>query len=326
MDKPIMEERINSDSPQKLKPSSADVGERTLSSQPRCVTDVSKLSDRTVGKELLAVDVCYSGQAISEEVHLDSSKLIAREMVAYKNPDKGQNCDQVTVAQNLTYMACPSPIEAKGSKNIEDGVCSNNERPEKDNKSPAPVADLNMLLNITEASDDTNLQGEIVPSNNEVSVELTETGSIMKENTKGAFDDSKLLGGETTSNLGSEETSFIGNDSDDANNENVTLIKNVAGTEQPIVDDTTSTRSSFSCFTHGDSGLPGHACLSGSDYIPFSGSISIRSDSSTTSAHSFAFPVLHSEWSSSPVKMAKPDRRHLRKQRGWRTALICCKF
>uniref|UniRef100_A0A5B6ZT01 18S pre-ribosomal assembly protein gar2-related n=1 Tax=Davidia involucrata TaxID=16924 RepID=A0A5B6ZT01_DAVIN len=60
--------------------------------------------------------------------------------------------------------------------------------------------------------------------------------------------------------------------------------------------------------------------------IAYSGSISLRSDSSTTSTRSFAFPVLQSEWNSSPVRMAKADRRHLRKHRGWRQGLLCCRF
>ncbi|OWM89439.1 hypothetical protein CDL15_Pgr024187 [Punica granatum] len=60
--------------------------------------------------------------------------------------------------------------------------------------------------------------------------------------------------------------------------------------------------------------------------IAFSGSLSLRSDSSTTSTRSFAFPVLQSEWHSSPVRMAKADRRHFRKQRGWRQGLLCCRF
>ncbi|KAK1374498.1 hypothetical protein POM88_030691 [Heracleum sosnowskyi] len=60
--------------------------------------------------------------------------------------------------------------------------------------------------------------------------------------------------------------------------------------------------------------------------IPFSGSISLRSDSSTTSTRSFAFPVLPNEWNSSPVRMAKADRRHLRKHRGCNLGLFCCRF
>ncbi|XVF03123.1 hypothetical protein REPUB_Repub04eG0233800 [Reevesia pubescens] len=60
--------------------------------------------------------------------------------------------------------------------------------------------------------------------------------------------------------------------------------------------------------------------------IAYSGSLSLRSDSSTTSTRSFAFPILQSEWNSSPVRMAKADRRHYRKHRGWRQGLLCCRF
>ncbi|KAM1214674.1 hypothetical protein ACFX2I_011168 [Malus domestica] len=59
---------------------------------------------------------------------------------------------------------------------------------------------------------------------------------------------------------------------------------------------------------------------------PYSGNVSLRSESSTTSTRSFAFPVLQSEWNSSPVRMAKADRRHLRKHRGWRGCFLCCRF
>ncbi|KAK1316989.1 hypothetical protein QJS10_CPA05g02047 [Acorus calamus] len=101
----------------------------------------------------------------------------------------------------------------------------------------------------------------------------------------------------------------------------------VVGTEETVSD--VPSVSSRSLYTHGHgdrvSGAPsGHITYSGQ--IPFSGSISLRSDSSTTSARSFAFPVMHSEWNSSPVKMAKADRRHVRKHRGWRDRLLCCRF
>ncbi|XP_061351996.1 uncharacterized protein LOC133296970 [Gastrolobium bilobum] len=66
--------------------------------------------------------------------------------------------------------------------------------------------------------------------------------------------------------------------------------------------------------------------ISYSGPVPYSGSISLRSDSSTTSTRSFAFPVLQSEWNSSPVRMAKADRSHCRKHRGWRQGLLCCRF
>lgn len=59
--------------------------------------------------------------------------------------------------------------------------------------------------------------------------------------------------------------------------------------------------------------------------VPYSGSLSHRSDSSTASTHSFAFPILPCEWNSSPVKMAQPDKRYMRPR--WRRrlcSLFCC--
>ncbi|KDP31404.1 hypothetical protein JCGZ_11780 [Jatropha curcas] len=66
--------------------------------------------------------------------------------------------------------------------------------------------------------------------------------------------------------------------------------------------------------------------ISYSGPIAYSGSLSLRSDSSTTSTRSFAFPILQSEWNSSPVRMAKADRRRFQKQRSWKQGLLCCRF
>ncbi|KAK7275029.1 hypothetical protein RIF29_16135 [Crotalaria pallida] len=78
---------------------------------------------------------------------------------------------------------------------------------------------------------------------------------------------------------------------------------------------------SFSGVGHGSSRI------SYSGPVPYSGSISLRSDSSTTSTRSFAFPVLQSEWNSSPVRMAKADKRNYRKHKGfWKQGLLCCRF
>ncbi|KAL6969674.1 hypothetical protein U1Q18_029381 [Sarracenia purpurea var. burkii] len=63
-----------------------------------------------------------------------------------------------------------------------------------------------------------------------------------------------------------------------------------------------------------------------SGQLAHSANVSLRSESSTTSTRSFAFPVLQSEWNSSPVRMAKADRRHCRKHRGWKQGLLCCRF
>ncbi|MBA0790156.1 hypothetical protein Gohar_014821 [Gossypium harknessii] len=47
--------------------------------------------------------------------------------------------------------------------------------------------------------------------------------------------------------------------------------------------------------------------------IPCSGSMSLRSSSSTASSHSFAFPILPTEWNGSPVRMAEADPRRPKK-------------
>ncbi|KAL3636173.1 hypothetical protein CASFOL_020720 [Castilleja foliolosa] len=60
--------------------------------------------------------------------------------------------------------------------------------------------------------------------------------------------------------------------------------------------------------------------------IPYSGSVSFRSDVSATSGRSFAFPVLQSEWNSSPVRMTKANGGHFRKHKFWRSGLLCCRF
>ncbi|XP_016493424.2 uncharacterized protein LOC107812767 isoform X2 [Nicotiana tabacum] len=72
--------------------------------------------------------------------------------------------------------------------------------------------------------------------------------------------------------------------------------------------------------------VPASGSITYSGPISYSGSISLRSDASTTSARSFAFPVLQNEWNSSPIRMAKAERRRLRKQKGWKQGLLCCRF
>lgn len=84
--------------------------------------------------------------------------------------------------------------------------------------------------------------------------------------------------------------------------------------------DTFSGESSFSMAG------PVSSLITYSGPIAYSGNLSLRSDGSTTSTRSFAFPVLHNEWNSSPVRMAKADRRIFRRHRGWRHGLLCCRF
>ncbi|XP_019249032.1 PREDICTED: uncharacterized protein LOC109228337 isoform X2 [Nicotiana attenuata] len=66
-----------------------------------------------------------------------------------------------------------------------------------------------------------------------------------------------------------------------------------------------------------------HFC---SGRISYCGSISLRSDGSTTSTGSFTFPILLSEWNSSPVRMAQVESSHCQKHKRWRQGLLCCRF
>ncbi|KAK1423203.1 hypothetical protein QVD17_18499 [Tagetes erecta] len=58
--------------------------------------------------------------------------------------------------------------------------------------------------------------------------------------------------------------------------------------------------------------------------MPLAGGISTRSNSSAASTRSFAFPTLETEYTSSPVRMGKIERKKLHKQREWRKGLLCC--
>ncbi|KAJ8574356.1 hypothetical protein K7X08_026161 [Anisodus acutangulus] len=60
--------------------------------------------------------------------------------------------------------------------------------------------------------------------------------------------------------------------------------------------------------------------------MSYSESISLGSDSSTTSTGSFAFPILQSEWNSSPVRMGMAESRHFQKHIHWRQGILCCRF
>ncbi|KAM7484463.1 hypothetical protein LguiA_000472 [Lonicera macranthoides] len=140
--------------------------------------------------------------------------------------------------------------------------------------------------------------------------------------------DSKVESGTITFNFGTCKPASSSKDQSD----NV-LHRPLELQSEPFHDDATSDSLSGATHVHhceGESSFsmlgPGSGLITYSGPIPFSGSISLRSDSSTTSTRSFAFPVLQPEWSSSPVRMAKADRRLLRKHRGWRHGLLCCRF
>ncbi|XP_009391774.2 uncharacterized protein LOC103977857 [Musa acuminata AAA Group] len=106
----------------------------------------------------------------------------------------------------------------------------------------------------------------------------------------------------------------------DRDSQEFVQVQNRSVSDMTVPDATTAPAQSLLYHsTHGDLNFSGPKASSG--HIAYSGNISMRSDSSTTSTRSFAFPILQTEWNTSPVKMAKA-----RKSRRWRMSLICCKF
>ncbi|KAL4036148.1 hypothetical protein IC575_004875 [Cucumis melo] len=77
------------------------------------------------------------------------------------------------------------------------------------------------------------------------------------------------------------------------------------------------------CSSAGDPSLNSVRRPSMSSYL---GSGSLRSNSSTNSSHSFAFPILPTEWNGSPERMAKADPLQTRRRQLWRLCFPCCNF
>ncbi|ONK79365.1 uncharacterized protein A4U43_C01F5620 [Asparagus officinalis] len=174
-------------------------------------------------------------------------------------------------------------------------------------------------------SEDTNAASTTLSFPSEISVLSNESKEIPN---------SKVPSDVITFNFDTESASTSGrNENKESTNCQKTEVvaRNSPQIEETKIEGaTTSLRYSFLQLMQGESNASEPSILSGSlassGRIPYSGSISLRSDSSTTSARSFAFPILQSEWNSSPVKMAKADRRGLKKHQGWRMGLLCCRF
>ncbi|KAJ8484998.1 hypothetical protein OPV22_017483 [Ensete ventricosum] len=111
-----------------------------------------------------------------------------------------------------------------------------------------------------------------------------------------------------------EKEEISGNSTD---GESFIDAQNCFSSEEMVIDGVTSS-SRCLCYHNNDGDPSSSGPKASSGHIVFSGNISLRSDS-TTSTRSFAFPILQPEWNSSPVKMAKADSsRHLKKHRFWR--------
>lgn len=127
-----------------------------------------------------------------------------------------------------------------------------------------------------------------------------------------------------------DEEHSIGTDDGASKSSTSTLAQDGSAVEQTVPGSSKSTARVGNENTYepnfcGPSIMSGPVSMSG--HIAYSGSVSLRSDSSTTSTRSFAFPVLQRECISSPVRMAKAERRRSsRRHRVWRKGIICCKF
>ncbi|CAD5180472.1 unnamed protein product [Musa acuminata subsp. malaccensis] len=125
-------------------------------------------------------------------------------------------------------------------------------------------------------------------------------------------------------NPGATTNKEIEENSGNTDSESFIDAQNCFSGEEMVFDGVTSSSRCSCC--HKNAGDPSSSGpKSSSGHIVFSGNISLRSDS-TTSTRSFAFPILQPDWNSSPVKMAKADGRHLKKHRFWRSGILCCKF
>ncbi|KAL0919190.1 hypothetical protein M5K25_011269 [Dendrobium thyrsiflorum] len=312
-----------------------DVGGTEFSSLSKCATYLNETMDKTTKNDLRSflftehlAEQRYSNNSISERRPLDTTEITAFTLPAeeiidqrshfleefntdfpradssshndskFENQALRQTHDQVVEEEDLTTMASSSPEKAKESNQIAGTVSSHKDLFEEEKTSEFVVAS-----------------------------EDNESNRI--DNTNGASDDPKFEGVSFTSDLEAGGTSIVGNENEVINNQQTVQSQNGIETEEAVSEGTTSARSSFSHLAHGESNLLGPSNFSGSittsSHTPCSANISLRSESSTTSGQSFAFPLLQPEWGSSPIRMAKADRRRLRKQR-WKSAFTCCKF
>ncbi|XXG79903.1 hypothetical protein AAC387_Pa09g0870 [Persea americana] len=173
------------------------------------------------------------------------------------------------------------------------------------------------------ATKGTKLATSTSPSANEISLGCN--------NTKDLLFDRRVENGSITFDFNSSSSAKSARmeGAETADHQHSAQNFSMSGLEDKALDSLTgSTRSFFIQHGYGESDHSGSVSdpITYSGLIPYSGNTSLRSESSTASTRSFAFPVLQSEWNSSPVKMAKPDRRQLKRHRGWWISVLCCKF
>ncbi|KAK8522694.1 hypothetical protein V6N12_056395 [Hibiscus sabdariffa] len=216
----------------------------------------------------------------------------------------------------LTTVKSEASSTNRESDGIEQQSFENASKNEVIANNPSEEAILSTPDLVSAAEESDSGKGEpmpIIPARASASDEAT-SSSLVKE----ISDDSKLETGTITSDSGSSAPTTSKDDREP--------LKNGRAPE----DTADQPFSSYLQRGYGESSFsaagPVTGLISYSGPIAYSGNLSHRSDSSTTSTRSFAFPILQSEWNSSPVRMVKADRRQYRKHLGWRHCFVCCKF
>ncbi|XP_039007024.1 uncharacterized protein LOC120134653 [Hibiscus syriacus] len=281
--------------------------------------DEIKVITDDVSKELFTVgDVLSMPDSTTVKSEAMSTNLGSdgMEQQSFKNASK----NEVIVVSAVNELNNPSEEEILSAptlvSSVEESDSGKGEAfPISPARASASEEETNSSL-VKQVSDDSKLETGTITSDSGSSAPTT--GKDDREPLKQVSDDSKLETGTITSDSGSSAPTTSKDDRE--------LLK----TGRTPEDETDSPFSNCVQHGYGESSFsaagPVTGLISYSGPIAYSGNLSHRSDSSTTSTRSFAFPLLQSEWNSSPVRMAKADRRQYRKHCGWRHSFLCCKF
>ncbi|PKA59819.1 hypothetical protein AXF42_Ash011944 [Apostasia shenzhenica] len=267
----------------------------------------------------------FPGKLISDEEKLEATDLAAGEVPVQSSSEKVDHSFQE--AGSISTTVDSSLSECSDWKQL---FRQNfNQATQEGNSTlitAAPVNNLKGSLLSERSSERIYLSVEDAP---QLSVSPIDSGS-QENNFSKPSDNGMLHHGASTSDVGTDKPSTSG------------FMVSIKGINEPAivpernsvktkeqVDDAASVPISLAYHSNGESEFSGSALLSGpiinSGHIPYSGSISLRSESSTTSAHSFAFPILQTEWNSSPVRMATADRKKSYWNKCCWKPFLCCK-
>ncbi|XP_075659614.1 uncharacterized protein LOC142629501 isoform X1 [Castanea sativa] len=296
---------------------------------------------------------------VSKEMFLPGEKLPVVDMGTYTSHYKSSNNDEVEqqpfqVSGEEAILANHVLISATEESNnsSEDSILANStlvSASEESNNSRgdsmlASTTLVSAVEELNNSSGDQMLAAEESNNDNGDAVSSSPTKVSAAEETNGSslsnelYYNSKVESGSITFDFDSLAPAVSGRKLSPENGDNGLETKKMSELENGISDTQTVSRQlqhgqgevSFSAAGQGEESFSAVGTLSSlinfSGPVTNSGSISLRSDSSTTSTRSFAFPVLQSEWNSSPVRMAKADQRCFRKHRGWKQGLLCCRF